>query len=361
MASTGWVRAAAGVWLVLSWLMPGTPAQAQTPHIPLEVGLVTVNVSHFEGQDYEVVSTVTALDDETATFSLHRVQRAGTALEPLTIVRVIRREDLREANRMVGYFHVKDPEMFPGSTAGQASTALLEKLKSGAATPFVFGMATGGLWSLGARKYYRGDLKVVEPAPVPMAVLLDGERTELPAVHVKGTLAVGNDVAEGEFWFLDQPDYPMTLRWTFKDVVVQVIRIDRPTAAGEEPAAKVGAALASDACRAELHGIYFDTGSATLLEPSAATIAEVAALLQREPEWRITIEGHTDSIGSEADNQALSLARAEAVRTALVEGYGVDPERLSIAGFGETRPVESNDTVEGRARNRRVELSRECP
>jgi outer membrane protein OmpA-like peptidoglycan-associated protein len=153
----------------------------------------------------------------------------------------------------------------------------------------------------------------------------------------------------------------MTLRWTFKDVVIQVIRIDRPAPADEGPAAQVAAALASQACRAELHGIYFDTGSATLLAPSAATIAEVAAMLQREPDWRVTIEGHTDAIGSDADNQALSQARAEAVRSALVDGHGIDAARLTAAGLGETRPVESNDTVEGRAHNRRVELSRECP
>lgn len=342
-------------------LLALAPARAADPGIPLAEGLVVTSASHFDGQDYEVLRIVDAIDPETVTFRLHRsapLAAGSDEMETLTVVRVVRVEDLRSANRMVAYFHSEDPLMFPGSTAFQASTALLESLKSGADTPFVFGMAAGPLGSWGARKYYRGNLKLVEPPPVPMSVLLDGERAEVPAIHVKGTLAVGEDVAESEFWFLDEPGNAQTLRWTFKDTVIQVVRIDRRVG-GTKPLA-LDAGLASEACRAELHGVFFDTGSAALLEESGATIAEAGRTLEGHGDWRVTIEGHTDDIGSDADNLRLSQARADAVRTALID-LGIAADRLTATGFGESRPVESNETIEGRARNRRVELSRDCP
>lgn len=109
-----------------------------------------------------------------------------------------------------------------------------------------------------------------------------------------------------------------------------------------------------------LPGVYFAYNSAELEPASEPALTGVAALLQRHPDWSFTIEGHTDSIGTAASNATLSTARAEAVRTALVERHGVAPARLAAAGFGATRPRESNATLEGRARNRRVELARQC-
>ena len=70
------------------------------------------------------------------------------------------------------------------------------------------------------------------------------------------------------------------------------------------------------------------------------------------------MEGHTDSLGGDAPNLDLSRRRAAAVKQALASGYGIDAGRLQTAGFGASRPKESNDTLEGRARNRRVELVR---
>ncbi|MEO7475752.1 MAG: OmpA family protein, partial [Gemmatimonadales bacterium] len=86
----------------------------------------------------------------------------------------------------------------------------------------------------------------------------------------------------------------------------------------------------------------------------------LAGLLARHPDWRATIEGHTDSVGTAEANQALSARRADAVRARLVGAHGTDGARLRTAGLGSTRPRESNATIEGRARNRRVELVREC-
>ena len=268
---------------------------------------------------------------------------------------------MRKANRFVAYFHPEDPQSFPGSTAVQASTALFNTLASGDAAPFIFGVAHGPLGLLGSRKYYRGDLQRVESSSVPMPVLLNGTRTLLPSLHARGTLKVGDDIGEAEFWWLDQADNPMALRWTFKDSGVQVIRIDTPAALPMAKAGQLDANLTSGDCRAELHGIYFDTGSAVLLPQSETEMVAVAALATEHPDWRLAIEGHTDSLGSDADNLILSRDRAEAVRRALIAEHDIQESRLTASGFGETRPIESNDTLEGRARNRRVELARQCP
>jgi outer membrane protein OmpA-like peptidoglycan-associated protein len=123
----------------------------------------------------------------------------------------------------------------------------------------------------------------------------------------------------------------------------------------------VAARLADKSCRTELHGVYFETGSAELLEESEPALKQVAAALSANPAWQVTVEGHTDNIGSAAYNNELSLRRANAVRTALVSRYRIGANRIAAQGFGLSKPIESNTTPEGRAHNRRVELARKCP
>lgn len=108
--------------------------------------------------------------------------------------------------------------------------------------------------------------------------------------------------------------------------------------------------------RVALQGIYFDTGLATLKPESFDAIAEVANLMKMKADWTIEVVGHTDSVGDDASNQRLSDERAAAVRSALVSRYGVDGERLTSRGAGESEPVADNGTEAGRALNRRVEL-----
>lgn len=110
--------------------------------------------------------------------------------------------------------------------------------------------------------------------------------------------------------------------------------------------------------RAQLYGILFDFNSANIRPESKPVLDEVRGLLDQEPSWILTIEGHTDAIGSDDFNRTLSLKRAESVKVWLVAG-GIAADRLKTAGFGESRPVADNATELGRARNRRVELVRE--
>ncbi|MEW6336036.1 MAG: OmpA family protein [Acidobacteriota bacterium] len=110
--------------------------------------------------------------------------------------------------------------------------------------------------------------------------------------------------------------------------------------------------------RARLYGILFDLDSATLRGESKTVLDEVVRVLEGQPGWKLAIEGHTDSTGADAHNQALSQQRAESVRSYLT-GKGAAAARLRAVGFGESKPVADNATELGRAQNRRVELVRE--
>ena len=105
-----------------------------------------------------------------------------------------------------------------------------------------------------------------------------------------------------------------------------------------------------------LYGVYFDTDSADIKPESSATLEEMSKLLQSRPSLKLQVVGHTDSQGDYEHNMDLSRRRAAAVATSLASRYGVDSGRLRAAGVGPLSPVASNDTPEGRAKNRRVEL-----
>jgi outer membrane protein OmpA-like peptidoglycan-associated protein len=124
-------------------------------------------------------------------------------------------------------------------------------------------------------------------------------------------------------------------------------------------APKPGEPVTLEGCKAGdklvLQGVTFATNKAEL-DPNARTILDsVADALNKHPEIKVEIGGHTDSVGSDAHNLKLSERRAEAVRTYLMT-KGVAGDRMSTAGYGESQPIDSNDTEDGRAHNRRVEL-----
>ena len=107
----------------------------------------------------------------------------------------------------------------------------------------------------------------------------------------------------------------------------------------------------------DLYGIHFDVDKATIRPETEPLFDDIAQMLKNFPVWRLSIVGHTDSTGDAAYNQRLSLQRANAVKSALVD-RGIQASRLETEGAGQNQPVASNDTPEGRALNRRVALVR---
>jgi OOP family OmpA-OmpF porin len=108
-----------------------------------------------------------------------------------------------------------------------------------------------------------------------------------------------------------------------------------------------------------VYGIYFDTGKAEVKPDSRPALDEIAKLLAQNPGLELLVVGHTDMTGSLDANMKLSQARAESVVQALVSQHGVAAARLKGHGVGPLAPVATNDTEEGRAKNRRVELVKE--
>jgi outer membrane protein OmpA-like peptidoglycan-associated protein len=104
-----------------------------------------------------------------------------------------------------------------------------------------------------------------------------------------------------------------------------------------------------------LGDVLFDVGKADLKSGGVRVVAQLAGYLSANPNRKVSIEGHTDSTGSDEFNQTLSENRAASVKSSLV-GAGISPDRIVTQGFGETYPVASNDSPSGRQLNRRVEI-----
>jgi outer membrane protein OmpA-like peptidoglycan-associated protein len=342
--------------------------QTKGTDVPLVPGLTFVLAVHVPKPeqpgdiavgDYEMVVTVTAVDDGDITLStaIEAEDARGKPLR-LTITRRVSKGDLANAREQILGFHTSDPPEVPGTTALGPSLAIVRDLRT-------TGRAAYSVRNFRHLSLSSGMLARVEATPVSFPVLVNGKRTTLPAVRVTGQLKYGDNVRPWEELLLDHPKHPVTLRFAHgavgagipftPETTREVVRIDFPTKTEQT----LEDALTKD-CRVEVPGIYFDFNRATLKPESTATLTTIADLLKRHTDWRVSIEGHTDNVGTDAYNQDLSMRRADAVRTALLRDFAIGASRLTSAGFGERRPVETNDTIAGRARNRRVELVRAC-
>jgi OOP family OmpA-OmpF porin len=262
-------------------------------------------------------------------------------------VRIVLSPDMQNAREYRENFCVAEQERYPGTTAIGVSAQVLAELKAKGETSFKYQSTAFTTGPPDASCV----LKRVEPADVAVPVLVNDRRVQLPAVHAKCPRPF---FGEAEFYVLDDPDDPLALAWQLGGGnKLQVVKITVPA---EGP--RIEQSL-SQSGRAEVHGIYFDFASATIRPESEPVLKEIAQALADNPKWKLSVEGHTDNVGGDDYNLELSNRRAAAVKQALIERYRVAADRLTTAGFGASRPRETNDTLEGRARNRRVELARQ--
>ena len=337
---------------------------AEAPVIPLVTGLMTVNAVYEPGKgDYEPILRVSSADPGGITFTVS----ANVEDRRIAVRRRVLHKDLLDARTLRFRYHEEDPETFAGTTALRVSDAVMKDLKTTGRTAVsvivtddpLGGMlgdlfAAAGLSGPGPGDHgggQKGTLTRVEPTDVMQHVLVNDVPTDLPTIHARGTF----DDENAEFFVLDDPAFPMLLGFHVGATKSQTIRITFPAVTH---ATELETKLARNR-RAEVYGIYFDFAKATIRPESEAVLAEIADVLSKHPDWTLRLEGHTDNIGGAAANQSLSDRRTAATRQALIDRYHVAAARLTSQGFGASRPKDTNETIEGRARNRRVELVRE--
>jgi outer membrane protein OmpA-like peptidoglycan-associated protein len=295
------------------------------------------------------------------------------ALRHTHVRRTVLIQDLRSATMLVRWMDPAAPSTIPGSTMTSVSTAVLRALKAtGSAEISLVERQNSALPADRNRhpNIYEAAVKYTirrigtQPEKVP--VMVNGSRVDLPAIHVKGS-DLGDYI---ELFILDDENYPMTLSgatWsgpggtvnrTESTTVKISFRCDAATTVKNAPPPNAIEQALLTTGRAEVYDLYFDFNSDTLREESEPTLREIADVLRRRADWKLNVEGHTDNIGGDRSNLDLSRRRAASVKGALVSRYRIDGSRLTTEGYGASRPKDTNDTLEGRARNRRVELVR---
>jgi len=342
--------------------------------IPVCAGLTTVGAVSEPRGDYEPITTVTSVTPKAVTWSYsNQTSMPDGSLRDTHVRRSVLIEDLRSATMVVRWMDPTAPVTIPGSTMSSVSTAVLRALKAtGSAEISLVDGQNSALPADRSRhpNIYEAAVKYrmqrIGGAAERLSVIVNDARVDLPVVHAKGS-DLGDYV---ELFILDDEDYPMTLKavtWsgpagtanrTESRTVKISFRCDGAAMVnGAPPPSRIEQALLQTG-RADVYDIYFNFNSDALREESEPTLREIAAVLGRHPDWKLSVEGHTDSIGTDQANLDLSRRRAASVKSALTSRYRVAASRLTTEGYGESRPKDTNDTLEGRARNRRVELVR---
>ncbi|HUL75173.1 MAG TPA: OmpA family protein [Vicinamibacterales bacterium] len=185
-------------------------------------------------------------------------------------------------------------------------------------------------------------------------VIVNDRTVDLPARHVRGFLESERKSDTVEAMIVDDPAVPLVLDYRHEKTGFRIkfVKISFPASDALEHALETEK-------HADVYGIYFDFNSDVLRPESEPVLREIADLLQKHADWTLAVQGHTDNVGGDAFNLDLSNRRSAAVRKALVDRYRIAGKRLTTAGFGASQPKAPNDTPEGRAKNRRVELVRQ--
>ncbi len=346
-------------------------AQAPGP-VTLCPGLTLVTAVNGPAGDYESIKTIASADTRgiLVTYSAQVPTRQG-GLRNWNMRRVMLREDLGTATLYAHYFHSKGSDTIPGSTSLGVSTAVLRSLKrTGAAE---VGLVDGANHAYPATRSqspslydYEETWKLRLVGKEPVRVTVNDAMVALPSIHARGSY-LG---AKVDFWFLDDEENPLTLQyqfasgtdalseaWNLRTVKISWRCTGSNRTAAEERILRLERALREDR-RAVVYDLFFDFNSERIRPESEPTLREIAEVLRRNPDWKLSVEGHTDAIASDQYNLDLSARRAAAVKSALGSRFGIAGARLTTAGLGESSPRDRNDTLEGRARNRRVELVR---
>jgi outer membrane protein OmpA-like peptidoglycan-associated protein len=369
-------------------------AHAQAPHaiVPLVTGLAVVGAVREPAGDYESVRRVTGIASDRVAFTItgELPGKNGEQPQQVQASRTVLVADLEAAHtlkpRISSGWNAE--EIYEGTTTAQLSLAGLTELRATGHTSITFiDDGTGGLNAAtagalekmmvaagagaisadsaqrvgklaidqgGAGFTVAGMMSSVEPGVVPVSIVVNNVVTALPARHIRGKLSGEDGDRNAEMYVLDDPANPLLLQFRVGEDSMTVVRIDWPSAS---TAKSMEAALAARK-PVDIYGIYFAYNSAEIRPQSDSTLDAIAAMMKRDAAWKLTVTGHTDNVGGDASNLALSQRRSASVKAALIS-RGISADRLATGGAGATSPRATNATLAGRAQNRRVELSRQ--
>lgn len=348
---------------VLGSLVLAQDPRGAAPRIPLCAGLTVVSAIDDPSGDYESIVRVGSITPKSIELDINADRPINAVIRRLVGKRTVLREDLERASFIMHHWSTDGPRTIPGSTALGPSKAVLRALKTKGTADISLLDPVAASMSPDDMRQYLWPFTLQRVATTVLPVTVNGALVDLPAIHARGSY-LGDRL---EVFYLDDESNPLGLMSRFssgphdrgrENRMVRVSFDCVPGPGGASGQSRIERALLEGG-RVDVYDIFFDFNSDRIRQLSEPTLGEIADVLQRHPDWTLAIEGHTDSVASDVYNLELSQRRAAAVKAALTERYRIDPARLTTAGFGESRPRERNDTLEGRARNRRVELVRQ--
>ena len=367
---------------VLGWSTMSAQIPA-TPKIALVKGMRVVWAWHgdsVEG-DYTPSMVVTDVNPASVTIVMHATHgREGGGEEDVGIDTRMMRSAMSDGRIYRQVWITTDPLVLAGTTTMILSAAVMHDIATKGSAPLTvvdlvgvksqanLSQITSLMRALtsdsGATGTpYSGTMTRVAPGTVPFTILVNDRLVTVPAIHMRGALSYhGEQYADG-LQVLADPAFPLVLADTIPSGANsghggggRVISITYPDTNAVKRLEDDLAAKRP----VEIYDIYFDYNSAVIKPESDSILRQLGTIMQRHPDWKLRVTGHTDSIGgSGAGNRVLSQRRAAAVKEALTSRYGIAAGRLDSGGAGDSQPLATNATLEGRARNRRVELTRE--
>jgi outer membrane protein OmpA-like peptidoglycan-associated protein len=318
--------------------------------------------------DYEAITTIVSVDDGAVDVNYSTQVKVGQSIRNVNVPRKLLIRDLKSARLVNYWFSSNSPRSIPGTTAFGPSATVLHALKTRGEAEL--GIVDRGSSTLTADRNIHPNIfdyeivfrmRRVGNAPVLLPIIVNDAKVSVPAIRARGE-HMGDRI---EFFFLDDLANPIALEGRWSNVSNSATMTTRVVKISYHCSGSPRAFALSDLeksliekRRADVYQLYFDFNSDRLRKESDPTLTEIAAVLRCHSDWNLFIEGHTDNIGGESYNLDLSRRRAAAVKTALVNNFRIDPRRLTHGGAGASRPKDTNATLEGRARNRRVELVR---
>lgn len=338
-------------------------AQAQAT-VPLKVGLTLAYAwTRTPQEEYECLIHITKIDAAAIETSLScdTDERGGP------FIRRICRADMHKARmlhtlygaiKVIGPTGEEEPETITGATAFSLAADEFKRLKStGTYTHHYVELGPSGQ----LEKNGIGELQVNGRETIK--VIINDQPLDLPVIKTHGKLKWwirGRQLeTEDTAVILDDERFPLYIDQQSSHAVTRSrIQFAKITYPSEGRGSLEGALLENK--RVDVYGIYFDFNSDRIRPESEPVLKEIDSAMKRHPDWRLSIAGHTDNIGGNGDyNLQLSRRRSEAVKATLVNRFGIPADRLASSGYGAGAPKDTNDTPEGRARNRRVELVRQ--